>query len=213
MMKRVKKILTKNSNALALAAVTIMVVAVGPGYAAGPVDKGYVRSLAAPGKTVLIIEYYDGSGSVAFRKGYASVVGFQAQSGTDIKLDDKVSLHLYGVEACNGEMLNRAEAYSGACDEYAKQQLSIKLRAKVLYCRAFMSEEKAVRQDVTCFGYYYFPGSVDAVDNLEEQLVSIGALRLSRNADGSLMRPDLSEAEKIGRGGFGMWADPRMQDR
>lgn len=48
-----------------------------PAYAAGPVDEAYVRSLAAPGKTVLWMEYYDGQGNVSERKGYASASGLQ----------------------------------------------------------------------------------------------------------------------------------------
>ena len=47
-------------------------------HAAGPVDESYVRSLAAPGKTVLVMEYYDGQGKVIGRKGFASASGFRA---------------------------------------------------------------------------------------------------------------------------------------
>lgn len=184
----------------------------GSAEAAGSVNGDYIRSLAAPGKTVLVVEYYDGQKSVAARKGYVSANGFQATSSTDFKVDDKTSLHLFGLEPCRGEMVNRTEGFSGRCDDFAREQLSIKLKAaKVLYCRAFLSEENAAMQDVTCFGYYNYPGTLDTVDNLEEQLVSLGALRLSKKTDGSPMRPDLVEAEKIGRGGFGMWADPRVQ--
>ena len=57
---------------------------------------------------------------------------------------------------------------------------------------------------------YNFAGSLDSVDNFEEQLLSLGALRLAKKPDGTLMRPDLADAEKIGRQGFGMWADPRV---
>jgi hypothetical protein len=82
---------------------------------------------------------------------------------------------------------------------------------KVILCRAFVSEEGATKQDVTCFGYYNFPGSLDSIDNFEEQLLSLGALRLAKKPDGSPLRPDLVEAEKVGRQGYGMWSDPRTQ--
>ncbi len=182
--------------------------------AAGSVNSDYIRSLAAPGKTVLVIEYYGSDKTVASRKGFVSSEGFKPISPTDFRVDEKVSLHLYGLEPCRGEMVNQRDGFAGSCDDYAKEQLSVKLRAaKVIFCRAFLTEEKAATQDATCFGYYAYPGTLDTVDNLEEQLVSIGALRLARRSDGSPLRADLVDDEKIGRGGFGMWADPRVQEQ
>lgn len=183
-------------------------------HAAGSVNQDYVRSLAASGKTVLVIEYYDGSRTAVSRKGYSSAAGFKVTSPTDFRVDDKVSLHLYGLEPCRGEMVNQAEGFAGTCEAYAQEQLSIKVKAaKVIFCRAFLTEEKAAKQDATCFGYYNYPGTLDTVDNIEEQLVSIGALRLARKPDGSPLRADLTDAEKIGRGGFGMWADSRVREQ
>lgn len=193
---------------------TIVLLTAGQVWAAGGVDRAYVKSLAAPGKTVLVIEYYDGGGKVVDRKGFASAVGFKAGSPTDVQVSREITLHLYGLEPCRGEMVNQRENFAGRCADFATQQLQILLKSpKVLFCRAFLTEKNAPRQDATCFGYYNFPGSLDTVDNLEEQLVSLGALRLSRKPDGSLMRPDLTDAEKIGQGGFGMWADPRIKDQ
>ncbi len=179
--------------------------------AEGAVDEAYVRSLAAPGKMVLVVEYYDGNRQAVGRRGFASASGFKALSPLDIRVDRKITLHLYGLEPCQGDMVNRQENFSGACSDFATQQLAIMLRSpRVIFCRAFLSEQDAPVQDATCFGYYNYPGALDVVDNFEEQLVSLGALRLSRKADGTLMRPDLAHAEKIGRGGFGMWGDPRV---
>jgi hypothetical protein len=184
----------------------------GQTWAAGKIDPAYVKSLAAPGKTVLVVEYYDPAGKVIDRKGFASPVGFRAVSSVDIEINPKIRLHLYGLEACSGEMVNRKEGFAGTCADFARQELEVMLKgAKVLFCRAFLTEREAPLQDATCFGYYNYPGSLDTVDNLEEQLVSLGALRLAKKPDGTVMRPDLAEAEKIGRGGFGMWADPRVQ--
>lgn len=199
------------SGKIALAAVFTAVLAPLSQAAQGAVDKAYVKSLAAPGKMVLVIEYYDGNRKVVGRHGYASVLGFKPSSPTDIHVDDKVTLHLYGLEPCQGDMVNRQEDFAGTCTDYATKQLAILLRSpRVVFCRAFLSEENAPVQDATCFGYYNYPGSLDTVDNFEEQLASLGALRLAKKPDGSFMRPDLVPAEKIGRGGFGMWADPRI---
>lgn len=187
---------------------------VGHAGAVGDIDKAYIRSLAAPGRTVLVIEYYDGSGKITERKGFASASGYKAVSPTDIKVNDKVVLHLYGLEPCQGDMVNRGEDYSGSCAAYAQQQLQIMLQSpKVIFCRAFVTEQNASSQDATCYGYYNYPGSLDTVDMFEEQLVSLGALRLSKKGDGTVMRPDLAVAEKIGRGGYGMWADPRVKNQ
>lgn len=187
---------------------------VGHAGAVGDIDKAYIRSLAAPGRTVLVIEYYDGSGKITERKGFASASGYKAVSPTDIKVNDKVVLHLYGLEPCQGDMVNRGEDYSGSCAAYAQQQLQIMLQSpKVIFCRAFVTEQNASSQDATCYGYYNYPGSLDTVDMFEEQLVSLGALRLSKKGDGTVMRPDLAVAEKIGRSGYGMWADPRVKNQ
>jgi len=196
----------------ALLAVAICAFAPSVARAVGPVNQAYVRSLAAPGKTVLVIEYYDGQQAARSRKGYVSPSGFRPTSATDFKVDESTSLHLFGLEPCNGELVNRSEGFAGGCEEFATEQLAIKLKAaKVLYCRAFLSEQNTAIQNVSCFGYYNFPGTLDAVDNIEEQLVSIGALRVSKNVDGTLLRPDLAEADMIGRSGFGMWADQRVR--
>jgi hypothetical protein len=180
--------------------------------AAPEIDKAYIRSLASPGSTVLVIEYFDGGGQVAKRKGYASKTGFKAVSATDFKVDDKTSVHLFGLEPCDGDMVNRKEGYAGSCQDYAQEQLSIMLQSpKVVYCRAFLSEENRPVQDATCYGYYNFPGSLDTIDMLEEQLVSMGALRLAKDQGGKPKRSDLKDAEEIGIRGWGMWVDPRIK--
>lgn len=182
-----------------------------PAHAADPVDEAYVRSLAAPGKTVLVIEYYDGQGNVTERKGFASTSGFRAISATDFRVDANLTVHLYGIEACDGDMVNRKEDYAGSCEDYARRGLEALLQSpRVIYCRAFVSETGAQAQDATCYGYYHFPGSLDAVDMFEEQLVSLGSHRIAKRHDGTRSRADLKEAEAIGRSGFGMWADPRV---
>jgi len=99
-----------------------------PAYAAGAVDEAYVRSLAAPGKTVLVMEYYDGQGNVSDRKGYASASGLKAVSATDFRVDANLSVHLYGIEPCTGDMVNRKEGFAGSCDDYARQGLATLLQ-------------------------------------------------------------------------------------
>jgi hypothetical protein len=182
-----------------------------PAHAAGPVDEAYVRSLAAPGKTVLVIEYYVGQGKVAERKGFASASGFLAVSATDFRVDTNLTVHLYGIEPCDGDMVNRKEDFAGSCEDYARRGLETLLQSpRVIYCRAFVSETEAQVQDATCYGYYNYPGSLDTVDMFEEQLVSLGSHRIAKRPDGSPARTDLAEAEAIGRRGYGMWADPRI---
>ena len=151
-----------------------------PAYAAGPVDEAYVRSLAAPGKTVLVMEYYDGQGKVSERKGYASASGFKSVSPTDFRVDANLTVHLYGIEPCTGDMVNRKENFAGSCEDYARQGLATLLQSpRVIYCRAFVSETGAQAQDATCYGYYNYPGSLDSIDMFEEQLVSLGTHRIA----------------------------------
>lgn len=183
-------------------------------HAAEPVDEAYVRSLAAPGKTVLVMEYYDGEGKVSERKGFASASGFRAVSATDFRVDSNLTVHLYGIEPCDGDMVNRKEDFAGTCEDYARSGLETLLQApRVIYCRAFVSETGASAQDATCYGYYHFPGSLDTVDMFEEQLVSLGRHRIAQRPDGTPARTDLEEAAAIGRRGFGMWADPRIAEQ
>ena len=77
--------------------------------AGGAVDAAYVKSLAASGKTVLVVEYYDSDGNVVDRKGFASPSGFRSKSPVDIEVDATLDLHLYGLEPCRGEMVNQKE--------------------------------------------------------------------------------------------------------
>lgn len=195
-------------------AIAFGVALTGLAHTADAIDKDYIRSLAAPGKTVLVIEYYDGQGKIAGRKGFASASGFAAVSPTDFRVDETVSIHLYGIEPCAGDMVNRREDFAGSCADFAKRGLETLLKSpKVIFCRAFISERQAPAQDATCYGYYHYPGSLDTVDMFEEQLVSLGTHRIAKKSDGALARPDLEQAEKLGKGGFGMWADPRIKSQ
>lgn len=194
-------------GAVCLVAITASLQA----YAAGPIDEPYIRSLAAPGKTVLVMEYYDGQQKVTEQKGFASASGFRAISATDFRVDANLTVHLYGIEPCTGDMVNVREDFAGSCEDYARQGLATLLQSpRVIYCQAFVSETGAHAQDATCYGYYNYPGSLDSIDMFEEQLVSIGTHRIARKPDGTPARTDLAEAEAIGRKGYGMWADPRI---
>ncbi len=182
-----------------------------PAYAAEPVDEAYIRSLAAPGRTVLVMEYYDGYGQVSERKGYASASGFKAISATAFRVDANLTVRLFGIEPCEGGMVNRKEEFAGTCDDYARQGMETLLQSpRVIFCRAFVSESGGAVQDATCYGYYHYPGSLDTIDMFEEELVSLGSHRIAKRPDGSLARPDLKEAEAMGRRGYGMWVDPRV---
>jgi hypothetical protein len=178
-----------------------------------PVDEDYVRSLASPGKAVLVMEYRDDEGRVNKRRGFASISGFASLSATDFRIDAGTVIHLYGIEPCEGDLVNDREAFAGSCQAYAREGLDTLLQgAKVIFCRAFVREENAPVQDATCYGYYSYP-DFDAVYMFEQQLVSVGAHRIARTPDGTPLRADLEEAEAIGKIGYGMWADPRIGAR
>ena len=182
-------------------------------FAAEPIDKAYVKSLAAPNKKVLVVEYLDGQDKVVDRKGYASESGWNAMSASEFEATKGVVLKLFGVAPCSGELVVKAENFAGTCYDYAKANLQTMLAsAHVIFCRSFVTEQASASQDTTCYGYYAVPGAMDSVDMLEEQLVSLGALRPTKKADGTSARPDLADAEKIGRkGSYGMWSDPRTR--
>ena len=178
--------------------------------AQAPIDKDYVRSLAAPGKKVAVIEYYNGNGDVVNRRGFATEDKWIAKNSTEFQINSKSTLKLYGLKPCQGNLVVRNQEYAGTCEEYGHRELQVMLNdPKVILCRAFITEEQAPKQDVTCFGYYNIPGVLDSVENFEEQLVSIGALTVETAADGSLIRDDLADALRIGKKGFGMWTDSR----
>lgn len=190
-------------------------LAISAAFAAPPIDENYVKSLASPGKKVLVIEYYDGQGGVSERKGFASAEPFGVVSPTELRANADTVVNLYGVEPCEGEMVNRAEDFTGTCAEFAVQQLEIMMRsASVVFCRAFMTELGQPKQNATCYTWSYFPPSLDAIDMIEEQLVSLGALRVAKGQDGKPLRTDLGEAEGISRNtGLGMQSDPRTRDQ
>jgi hypothetical protein len=182
-------------------------------FAAEPIDKAYVKSLAAPNKKVLVVEYLDGADKVVDRKGYASETGWNAKSATEFEATESIVLKLFGVAPCTGELVVKTENFAGTCEEYAKANLQTMLSsAHVIFCRSFITEQAAASQDTTCYGYYAVPGAMDSVDMIEEQLVSLGVLRPTQKADGTSARPDLADAEEIGsEGSYGMWSDPRTR--
>ncbi|TJW70330.1 MAG: hypothetical protein E5X43_34645, partial [Mesorhizobium sp.] len=70
-----------------------------PALSVEDINKDYIKSLAAPGKTVLVLEYYDGSGKAVDRKGYASQAGYKAVSPTDFRVDEKTTRKSVGETA------------------------------------------------------------------------------------------------------------------
>jgi hypothetical protein len=202
----------KNSGTLIALALSLFANAA---FATEPIDKAYVKSLAAPDKKVLVVEYLDGEDKVVDRKGYASETGWNAKSPTEFEATKGVVLKLFGVAPCTGELVVKTENFAGTCEDYAKASLQTMLSsAQVIFCRSFITEQAAASQDTTCYGYYAVPGAMDSVDMIEEQLVTLGALRSIKKADGSNARPDLSDAEEIAmKGSYGMWSDPRTRDQ
>ncbi|MCM2294703.1 hypothetical protein NAC44_20455 [Allorhizobium sp. BGMRC 0089] len=190
----------------------LLMAAMSNGHAAN-INKNYIKSLVSPGKFVIVIEYYNNNNNASKRVGYTSNSPFNADGPGKIAINKSADINLYGLHPCKGDLVNIKEGYSGSCDDYAVDQLKTILKsAPVIYCLAFVSEENSKTKDATCYAYTYFPGSMDSVDMIEEQLVSIGAMELDRNKDGRPIRPDLAKAENIGRKGkYGLWQDPRFQ--
>ena len=178
------------------------------------VNEAYIRSMAAPEGSVLVVEYRDGNGGVTDRRGFASRSGFRPRSPTQIRINESLAIRLHGIEPCQGEMVNEKEGYAGPCHDYARHGLEVLLRApSVIFCRALAREAGARLQNASCHGYYSYPGAADTIAMFEEQLVSLGIHRIVRTPDGTALRADLEAAERIGRTGFGMWADPTISAR
>lgn len=155
-------------------------------FAAEQIDKNYVRSLSIPDHFVFVMEYRKADQSVVDREGLQSEVPFSSVNSTGFSVGQTRHIQFYGVQPCNGAITVRREGFDGNCEDYARTQLEILLRhPRVVFCRAFEDERGKSRQQATCFAHHYFPGSLDSVDMLEEQLVSIGALRLSRSQTAS----------------------------
>lgn len=180
-------------------------------FAADPVDKEYVRALAVPGHFVFVMEYWQGNEKVVARHGLKTEAPFTAVSATEFAINEDLHIALYGVEPCAGRFVSPGDRFDGSCDDYGRMQLQIFLRhPKVVYCRAFIEERLKAKQEAACYAHHHFPGALNSVDLLEDQLVSVGALRLSHRADGSALRPDLEEAEKIAKHNrFGLWSRPQ----
>ncbi len=191
---------------------TLLTMTSNHSYADDLINKNYIRSLASPEKYVAVIEYTDANGKVIERKGFASSKGWKAVSPTEFLLAKGVKMNLFGVTPCQGQLVNKRENFSGSCDDYATQHLQIWIKnPKVLLCRSYMHEKNAPSQNTTCYGWYYLPGALDSVDNLEDQLVGVGALKVATKPDSTPLRPDLLPAQKtsqVGMGGLGMWEDP-----
>jgi endonuclease YncB( thermonuclease family) len=202
--------IVKIAFAFGFCVATILAVVLAPpsnAFSAEPIDPDYVRSLSIPGHTVFVMEYWQDDAQVVARDGLKSKTPFVAISPTVFEVERQRQIQLYGVEPCDGTVVDRREGFNGTCQDYARSQLDISLRhPRVVFCRAFIGERGKPVQQGTCFAHYFFAGSLNSVDMLESQLVSIGALRLSRTEAGKPVRPDLEDAERIARKNhFGLW--------
>lgn len=175
------------------------------------VDVNYIRSLANDDKTVLVVEYRDGNDKVVSRKGFANKAGFKPASPTEIAVNDNFRIKLFGVSPCAGDISVESDDFHGSCADYAKEQLAIQLKnPRVIYCIASVVDEQAAVQNGKCWGYWFFPGSLNSVSSIEAELLSVGAVKLAKKPDGSAIRPDLVNDEEIGRrGALGVWSETK----
>lgn len=173
------------------------------------IDVNYIRSLANNDKTILVVEYRDGNNNIIKRQGYANSAGFEAVSSNEISINDNVRIKLFGVTPCTGNITVKSDDFSGSCAEYAQKQLAIQLKnPRVIYCISSIVDEHASVQNGMCWGYWFFPNSLNSVSSIEGELLSVGAVKLAKKQDGSAIRPDLIEDEEIGKkGAFGVWSE------
>jgi hypothetical protein len=199
---------------LALISAAFVALAPALGSAAEPIDKAYIRSLGAPGATIVVMEYRSHQAAQVERQGYRLKTPARASSATSFAVSESLEVSLWGVRPCEGTVSSAWEGFEGSCAEFAQLQLGRLLRnSRVIYCRAFASEKEKPTQNATCFTHHVVEGAMDAVDMIEEQLVSIGALRVERDSDGAALRPDLIAGEKLGKAGaFGLWSRDEATD-
>lgn len=169
------------------------------------VDKSYVKSLASPDKTVLVIDFRDANGKTVERQGFANSRGFSVTGSTTFAVDANNHINLASIKPCSGSISIPADDYHGSCSGYAQQQLAVQLKnPRVIYCVANFSEKNASEKNAACWGYWFFAGTLDSVSSIEAELLSVGAVELNDKSN----RADLVDAEEIAKKQHvGIWAE------
>jgi len=171
------------------------------------VDKSYIKSLASPDKTVLVVDYRDGNGKTVDRQGFANSRGFSVSAPTKFSIDENNQINLAAIKPCSGSITVPADDYQGSCAGYAQAQLAVQLKnPRVIYCIANFAEKNASEKNATCWGYWFFPGTLDSVSSIEDELLSVGAVELNEKIN----RADFVDAMAIAKKQHvGIWAESK----
>ena len=162
-------------------------------------DEDYIKRFQRDAPFLAVIEYVD--------KNYRQVVGqrtfrsqrfFRAGAGATIELQG-ITLNLYGLSACQSNQNISVYIYNGPCSSAAAQYINTELSlSPILLCRVFESFADKRVQDATCFTLYTVL-ETEIVHNLEEAILKVGAVKLTRDEKGKPLRPELSAAEQYAK--------------
>lgn len=169
-----------------------------PAFALEAPTLDYMRELARPDRTVLVMEYIAPRLNAAIeRTGLAAPERFRPLDGRTIRISDDLVIRLGGVAPCRSDVPVQHEDYQGTCVGLAAEGLDIELRhASVLLCRAYADQRDEPVQEATCYTYTVIGDALESVDPVEARLVGGGWAFASRNADGTPERADLAVAEQ-----------------
>ena len=161
--------------------------------------KSYLNRFAVESPFTGIIEYVsDDYSRVEGQRIFSSAQPFASGGGATIKFGG-ITVNLYGVSACPSDAPIQVFIYQGPCNGALPQYIDTELSlSPIVICRAFKKYAELAVQDATCWSLYTV-GDAAIVHNVEEALLKVGAGIATRRDDGSLLRPDLADAEMFAR--------------
>ncbi|GGB09332.1 hypothetical protein GCM10011491_41640 [Brucella endophytica] len=164
-----------------------------------PPDDAYFERFKRDAPFVAVIEYVDaGYTRVTGQRTFRSQKPFKAGAGATIQLQG-MNLNLYGLSACPSKRDISVYVYSGPCDQAAPQYINTELSlSPMLLCRVFESQADKPLQDATCFTLYRVLDT-EIIHNLEDAVLRVGAVMLTRDKEGRPLRPDLETSEQFAR--------------
>ena len=202
----------KRSASILLAALALASLAPSAALALDAPALDYMRKLARPDRTVLVMEYIDLRLNAATeRVGMMARERFRAVDGVTIRVSDELAVRLSGLMPCTSDVPVQHDDYQGTCAGLAAEGLDIELRhASVLLCRAYADQKGKPVQEATCYTYTRIGDALESVDMVEESLVGGGWAFAARGADGVPERADLAAAERMAAvSGLVLWSmDP-----
>lgn len=161
--------------------------------------KFYLKRFALESPFTAIVEYVsDDYARVEGQRIFRGKAPFKSAGSATIDLGS-LTLNLFGVSACGSDVPIQVFIYQGPCSaalpQYIETELSL---SPILICRAFKKYADLPMQDATCWSLYTV-GTAAIVHNVEEALLKVGAGLATRREDGTLLRPELADAENFAR--------------